>query len=63
MRLAAAKEQTEVFRKIDLLHGKKKMLLKQLAWVLKLLRVDPKKRILFILKEKHIDLQGYTGSY
>lgn len=64
--IAAAKEQTEALGKIaDFTEDEKNVLFKTIGMgALKffLLRVDPKKRILFDPKES-IDLHGYTGPF
>lgn len=64
--IAAAKEQTEVLGKIDDFTEEEKnalfITIGMGALKFFLLRVDPKKRILFDPKES-IDLQGYTGPF
>lgn len=64
--IASAKEQTEALGKIDdFTEEEKNELFKTIglgALKFFLLRVDPKKRILFDPKES-IDLQGYTGPF
>lgn len=64
--IASAKEQTEALGKVDgFTEDEKTSLFKKIglgALKFFLLRVDPKKRILFNPKES-IDLQGYTGPF
>lgn len=64
--IASAKEQTEALGKIEEFTGEEKAALFRTiglgALKFFLLRVDPKKRILFDPKES-IDLQGYTGPF